>query len=71
MKIPGYAKYLIILAAIILTAYLLIVTKSVLSPVFTALILALLLRPVSSWLERVKIHQWSLCLMLDLNQYHH
>ena len=55
MKIPGYAKYLIILSAIILTAYLLIVAKSVLSPVFTALILALLLRPVSSWLERVRI----------------
>ncbi|MEM9831685.1 MAG: AI-2E family transporter [Bacteroidota bacterium] len=55
MKIPGYAKYLIILAAVVLTAYVLIVAKSVLSPVLTALILALLLHPVGSWLERLKL----------------
>ncbi|MGB3587234.1 MAG: AI-2E family transporter, partial [Tunicatimonas sp.] len=55
VKLPGYAKYLIVLAAIVLTAYVLIIAKSILSPVFTALILALLLHPVSAWLERLRI----------------
>ncbi|WKN42053.1 AI-2E family transporter [Tunicatimonas pelagia] len=54
-KLPGYAKYLIVLAAIVLTAYVLIVAKSILSPLLTALILALLLHPFGSWLERLKI----------------
>nr|WKN40186.1 AI-2E family transporter [Tunicatimonas sp. TK19036] len=54
-RIPGYAKYLIVLAAIVLTAYVLIVAKSILSPVLTALILALLLHPLSSLIERARI----------------
>lgn len=55
IRIPGYAKYLIVLSAIVLTAYVLIVAKSILSPVVTALILALLLHPLSAWLERIRI----------------
>lgn len=54
-RLPGYAKYLIILSAIVLTIYVLMVAKSILSPLLTALILALLLHPFSSWIERVRI----------------
>jgi len=54
-RIPGYIKYLAILAAIVLTAYVLIVAKSILSPLLTALILALLLHPVSASMERIRI----------------
>lgn len=55
IKLPGYVKYLIVLAAIVLTAYVLIIAKSILSPVITALILALLLHPVGAGLERLRI----------------
>ncbi|MEM9673851.1 MAG: AI-2E family transporter [Bacteroidota bacterium] len=54
-RIPGYVKYLAILAAIVLTAYVLIIAKSILSPLLTALILALLLHPVSAGMERIRI----------------
>ncbi|MEQ9437469.1 MAG: AI-2E family transporter [Cyclobacteriaceae bacterium] len=54
-RIPAYAKYLIVLAAIVLTVYVLIVAKSILSPLLTALILALLLHPLSSWMERIRM----------------
>lgn len=54
-SIPGYIKYLAILAAIVLTAYVLITAKSILSPLLTALILALLLHPVSGGMERIRI----------------
>lgn len=57
LRLPGYARYLFILASIILTCYVLIIAKSILAPVFTAFILALLLRPISSRLERIKLNR--------------
>ncbi len=54
-RIPLYAKYFIILSSIILTCYVLIVAKSILGPVVTALIIALLLRPLSARMEKIKI----------------
>ncbi len=55
VQLPGYVKYLIVLAAVVLTIYVLIVAKSIFSPLLTALILALLLHPVSARLERLRI----------------
>ena len=54
-RLPGYVKYLIILASVVLSCYVLIVAKSILAPVVTSLILALLLHPVSNLIERIKI----------------
>ncbi|MDF9796312.1 putative PurR-regulated permease PerM [Catalinimonas alkaloidigena] len=53
--IPGYVKYFIILSSIVLTCYILILGKSILSPLLTALIIALLLRPLSTQLEKLKV----------------
>ena len=55
IRIPGYVKYLIILASVVLSCYVLITAKSILAPVVTSLILALLLHPVSNLIERIKI----------------
>lgn len=55
VRLPGYVKYLIILASVVLSSYVLIITKSIMAPIVTALILALLLHPLSNLLERVKI----------------
>ncbi len=54
-RIPGYFKYFAILASIILTCYIMILGKSILSPILTAFILALLLRPMSTKLEKVNV----------------
>lgn len=54
-NIPGYIKYFIILASIVLTFYVFILAKSIISPILTAFIVALLLRPVSAYIEKVKI----------------
>ena len=55
IRLPGYVRYLIILASVVLSCYVLIIAKSILAPVVTAFILSLLLLPVSNLLERVKI----------------
>lgn len=54
-KIPGYFKYLVVLSSIVLTCYVLILAKSILSPILTAFIVALLLRPISTNIEKLKI----------------
>lgn len=51
---PGYFKYFIILSSIVLTGYVLILGKSILSPILAALIIALLLRPLSAKIESIK-----------------
>lgn len=53
--LPGYFKYFIILASLVLTGWLLILGKSLLSPIVTAFIIALLLLPVSAGMERIKM----------------
>jgi predicted PurR-regulated permease PerM len=55
--LPGYFKYFIILASLVLTVYVLILGKPILSPVLTAFIIALLLHPISGYIERAKINR--------------
>ncbi len=55
IKLPGYVKYLVVLASILLTLHVLIIAKSVFSPIFTAFILALLLHPLARRMERIRI----------------
>ena len=55
VRLPGYVKYLIVLASILLTIHVLIVAKSIFSPIFTAFVLALLLHPLSRRMERIRI----------------
>ena len=55
IQLPGYVKYLLVLAGILLTIHVLIVAKSIFSPIFTAFVLALLLHPLSRWVERFRI----------------
>lgn len=54
-RLPGYVKYLIVLASIVLSCYVLIIAKSILAPVITAFILSLLLLPLSNTMERIRI----------------
>lgn len=51
---PGYFKYFILLSSLVLTGYVLMLGKSILSPILAALIIALLLRPLSARMERLK-----------------
>ncbi len=53
--LPGYFKYFIILSSLIITGYLLILGKALISPIVTAFIIALLLLPLSAAMERIKI----------------
>ncbi len=55
VQLPGYVRYLVVLASILLTLHVLIIAKSVFSPIFTAFILALLLRPMASRMERIRM----------------
>ena len=52
---PNYIKYFFILASIVLTLYVLIITQSLVKPLLTAFIFALLLKPVSAYMEKIKI----------------
>lgn len=54
-RIPGYVQYFFILSSIVLTCYIIIIAKSILSPVVTAFILALLLHPLSAIIEKINI----------------
>ncbi len=65
--IPGYFRYFIILSSIVLTCYVLILGKSLISPILTAFIMALLLRPLSTTIERIKVSRvWSSILSILL-----
>lgn len=52
---PNYIKYFYVLSGLALTVYILILAQSVFKPIMAALIVALLLKPLSSLLERGKI----------------
>ncbi len=56
-KLPGYIKYFYALGALMLTIYIFIIGKAIISPVLTAFILALLLRPMSAKLETWRIRR--------------
>lgn len=55
--IPAYIKYFFILASLVLTGYLLIIGKALFSPILSAMIVALLLLPLSNVFERWKINR--------------
>lgn len=55
--VPAYFKYFIILASLVLTCYILIIGQPILSPMLAALIVALLLRPLSCSIEKAKINR--------------
>lgn len=50
-----YVKYVYGLAAAVLTVYVMVIAKSVIVPLLFSIFFAILLLPVSQWLERVKI----------------
>ncbi len=52
---PAYIKYFFALGALMLTIYICIIGKSIISPILTAFILALLLRPLSTKIETLRI----------------
>lgn len=52
---PASSRYFFTLASLVLTGYLLILGQPILSPLLSAFIVALLLRPLSSGIERLKI----------------
>jgi predicted PurR-regulated permease PerM len=52
---PWYVTYTYAMAATILTVYVMIVAKPILMPILFALFFAILLSPVSAWLERVRV----------------
>lgn len=54
-QLPGYVKYFFIIASLMVTFYLLIWAEAILSPIFAAFVAALLLRPVSGFIEKFNI----------------
>ena len=54
-SLPAYVKYFFILASLVLTGYLLILGKALISPIFSAIIVALLLLPLSAFFERIRL----------------
>ncbi|NBC02486.1 MAG: AI-2E family transporter [Bacteroidetes bacterium] len=50
-----YVKYVYGLAAAVLTVYVMVIAKSVIVPILFSVFFAILLLPVSQWLERFKI----------------
>ncbi len=50
-----YIKYTYVLAGLILTVYTMIVAKSILLPILFAVLLSILLAPLSSWFERFRV----------------
>lgn len=55
LQLPRYLKYTVILFAIILIFYVLIVAKSLLIPISFGLVLSLLLHPLCTKLERLRL----------------
>lgn len=52
-KFPRYAKYFYILASTILTIYVIILARPIINPMLLAFFIAVLLKPVSSYLEKI------------------
>lgn len=52
---PSYIKYFFILSSIVLTGYALILAKPIFNPLLAAFIVALILKPLCSTIERFKI----------------
>lgn len=54
-QVPRYIKYFFVLASTVLTFYVIIIAKPIINSLLPAAILALLLRPFSACLEKIKI----------------
>lgn len=52
---PSSFKYFIILASIVLTVYVLVVTQSIIKPLLAAFVVAMLLKPICSKIESFKV----------------
>lgn len=55
LKLPPYLKFFVILFGLIMVFFILIIGRSFIIPILTAFIFALILQPVSGFLERWKI----------------
>lgn len=55
IKLPAYAKLVIVLLGVVLTVFVMIEAKSVLVPLLISGLLAVLISPLAGWLERHKI----------------
>lgn len=55
LRIPGYIKYFIVLASLMLTGYAILIAKPIFNPLLAAFIIGLLLKPLSTSMERIKI----------------
>lgn len=53
--LPNYFKYFILLSSAALTVYIVVILQSILKPLLAAFIFALLLRPLCTQLERLKL----------------
>ena len=60
---PWYVTYTYVLVASILTVYVMIVAKPILMPVMFALFFAILMSPVTAWLERFKFPRFLAALV--------
>lgn len=58
-----YIKYTYVLAGLILTVYTMIVAKSILLPILFAVLLSILLAPLSNWFERFKLPRFLSALL--------
>ncbi len=54
-NIPGYIKYFVTLSSLVLTGYVLVLAHSLFIPLLAAFIVALLLKPFSSQMEKIKL----------------
>jgi len=69
LQIHAYIKYFFLLSSLVLTVYVLILAKPIFNPLLAAFIVALILKPLSSNIERLKIPRslstlFSIILML-------
>jgi predicted PurR-regulated permease PerM len=55
VKLPFYAKLVIVLLGIVLTVFVMITAKPVLVPLLISGFLAVLISPLTSWLERLRL----------------
>src|SRR4051812_30297092 len=55
IKLPFYARLALTLVAVVIIIFLLSVGSSIFIPLFSALLIAVLLSPVTNFLERCKI----------------
>ncbi len=54
-RIPTYARLVIVLLGIVLTVFVMISAKSILVPLLVSGLLAVLISPIASWLERHRV----------------